>query len=464
MLSSKGILVTFINTECNHSKMMKARSYHDCNLVGPNSNIRFSQVSDGLPLDFDRTANSSEFHRCIRSEMRGPAEGLIESHLNGEAGKPPFSCIISSSFLAWAFHVAKKLQLPFIGFWSQSVSVYTIYRHLSMIISHCHFPPRKEDPKDIIDYIPGLPPLQPEDLPQDIQMGDASSGLHRLVVEQLSLLEETEWIIGNTVYELEREASDAVQETAAPICSLGPFLPSVYLESECKHKDISVNSTSLSLWEEKDCSQWLDSKARSSVLYVSFGSLARMSKTQVEEIAMGLLESGQNFLWVVRPGMLDSDDNGDVLPEGFLEKTKNRALVIPWCTQLSVLSHPSVGGFFTHGGWNSTLESLSLGVPMLVFPQAIDQYTHRMLVVNQWKIGLKLETCRDDGVIERGEILRAVKLLVGSKEGEEMRRKSKEIRETIRQATSEGGSSWINMQRLVDYIGTTSTEPVRSEI
>ena len=118
------------------------------------------------------------------------------------------------------------------------------------------------------------------------------------------------------------------------------------------------------------------------------------------------------------------------------------------------------GGFFTHGGWNSTLESLSLGVPMLVFPQWADQYTHRMLVVNQWKIGLKLETCRDDGVIERGEIARATKFLLGSNEGEEMRRRGKEMRETIRQATSPGGSSWLNLQRLVDYIGVTETQRV----
>ena len=223
--------------------------------------------------------------------------------------------------------------------------------------------------------------------------------------------------------------------------------------------------TSLSLWAETDCSQWLDSKARSSVLYVSFGSMARMSKAQIDEIAMGLLESEQTFLWVVRPGILnnsdqDANDDADVLPDGFLEKTKNKGLVVPWATQLSVLSHPSVGGFFTHGGWNSTMESLTLGVPMLVFPHWADQYTDRMLVVNQWKIGLKLETCRDDGVIERGEIARAAKCVVGSKEGEEMRRRSKEMRETIRQATSPGGSSWLNLQRLVDYIGVTETQRV----
>ena len=285
-------------------------------------------------------------------------------------------------------------------------------------------------------------------------------------MQQLALFEEIEWVIGNIVYELKSEASDAVQQGVAPIyISLGPFLPSVYLEAECKHEEKSMDHMSLSLWAETDCSQWLDSKARSSVLYVSFGSMVRMSKAQLHEIAMGLLESEQTFLWVVRPGILnnsdqDANDDTSVLPDGFLEKTKNKGLVVPWATQLSVLSHPSVGGFFTHGGWNSTLESLTLGVPMLVFPHWADQYTDRMLVVNQWKIGLKLETCRDDGVIERGEIARATKFLLGSNEGEEMRRRGKEMRETIRQAASPGGSSCLNLQRLVDYIGVTETQRV----
>lgn len=461
MLSSRGILVTFMNTESNHFKMMKARSRHEGISVGPISNIRFVQVSDGLPLDFDREANSSEYHRCVQNEMRDHAEHLIQSHLDTEAGKPQFSCIIGSSYLNWTFLVAKKFKVPFVAFWSQSLSVYAIYRNLSMIISNGHFPPKKEDPKDIIDYIPGLPQLQPEDLPSDIQTGDPYSSLHQIVVKQLPLLDEIEWIIGNTVYELEREASDGVRNTAAPICSLGPFIPSVYLEDERKHEKMLMNPTSLSMWAEMDCEKWLDSQPRSSVLYISFGSVARISKAQVEEIAMGLLESERPFVWVIRPGMLNSDsegnDNGGVLPEGFLEKTKNQGLVVPWATQLSVLSHVSVGGFFTHGGWNSTMESLSLGVPMLVSPQWADQYTHRMLVVHHWKIGLRLDTLRDDGLIERSGIARAIKTLLVSQEGEVMRRNSRDLREVIKKASSDGGSSWINLQRFVEYLGVTGT-------
>lgn len=139
----------------------------------------------------------------------------------------------------------------------------------------------------------------------------------------------------------------------------------------------------------------------------------------------------------------------DILPEGFLEKTKDRGLLVPWSPQILVLSHPSVGGFFTHGGWNSTVESLSLGVPMLVFPQGVEQSTNRMLVVNQWKIGLRLDSCRDDAIIEGAEIARCVRALL---KDEEMRKRSSEVRETIMKAVGEGGSSWKNTKDFVDYL------------
>ncbi|KAH9310608.1 hypothetical protein KI387_025643, partial [Taxus chinensis] len=306
----------------------------------------------------------------------------------------------------------------------------------------------------IIDYIPGLPPLQLEDLPSHMQAGDPSNFVHQLVLEQLPFLEEAAWIIGNTVYELETTASDAIKEKC-PLRSIGPLLPSIYLEGEVKQEESSVISRSLSLWEEFDCLPWLDSKRRCSVVYVSFGSRAQMSKAQVQEIAKGLMESEQAFLWVIRPDLVSSEasttptDNDDIFPQGFVEKTKDRGLVVPWSPQLLVLSHPSIGGFFTHGGWNSTVESLTLGVPMSVFAQGAEQHTNRMLIVNQWKIGLRLECCRDDGVIEGSEIARCVRALL---QDEKIRKRSSEVKETIRKSVGEGGTSWKNMRDFVDYL------------
>uniref|UniRef100_A0A0D6QU70 Glycosyltransferase n=1 Tax=Araucaria cunninghamii TaxID=56994 RepID=A0A0D6QU70_ARACU len=462
-LASEGVIITFVNTEANHSRIIRARNSHNGIPVDPISNIRFVQISDGLPPDFNPRANREHALRAIMTTMRNSAEALLLD-LRTAASEPPISCVIGSSFLHWTFSVAKKFGLPWVAFWPQSASVYAIFRHLPIIISNGDFPPQNQGPEDTIDYIPGLPPLHPQDLPDNIQNGDSSSFLHQLVVEQWPALDEARWIIGNTVYELESEASDAVAERA-PLISLGPFLPPAYLEAKGNNEDFSVvNPRSLSLWAESNCLPWLDSKPKSSVLYVSFGSVYQMSKSQVQEVARGLLESEQQFLWVIRPDLVSSGEpniEGHVLPEGFVEKTKARGLVVPWSPQLLVLSHPAIGGFFTHGGWNSTVESLSLGVPMLVFPLGADQYTNRMLVVSRLKVGLKLERCRDDGIVEGAEISRCVRAVLADGE---MRRNSREVKETIRKAAGVGGSSWKNMKDFVDYLMLGDSEKKRDEV
>eukprot|EP01018_Ginkgo_biloba_P015410 Gb_14879 [translate_table: standard] len=444
-IASKGILVTFVNTQHSHAMMTEFLRLGDENRFHTGyDNLRFAQISDGLPLDFDRSAHFDEFLVSI-DNMGGALEDLI-CELNQK--DPPVTCIIADSFLPWTLDVAKKFDLTWVFFWTQSISVYAMYYHLPDIIANGHFPPKKSgNPMDTrVDYIPGLPSLQPQDLTSFIQTGDTSEFLLQLIIRQFKSIHQADWIIGNTVYELERGASDAVQ-LKAPICSVGPLLPlSDYLDLQLATR--SIKNKKSSLRRESSCLSWLDSKPTSSVLYVSFGSVVHISKAQVEEIAMGLLESEQSFLWVIRPDVVNSDAS-DVLPKVFIEGTKDRGLLVPWAPQVSVLSHPSVGGFFSHCGWNSTLESLSLGVPLLTFPQWSDQYTNRMLIVDQWKIGLRLIP-REDGIVERQEIAKAVKTLMQREEGNSMRKRAMELREISRRAVDEEGSSSETLQAFVD--------------
>ena len=120
------------------------------------------------------------------------------------------------------------------------------------------------------------------------------------------------------------------------------------------------------------------------MLYISFVSYAHVTKQELHEIAGGVLASGARFLWVMHLDIVSSDDP-DPLPEGFTGAATGLGLVVPWCCQVEVLSHAAVGGFLTHCGWNSILESAWAGVPMLCFPLLTDQITNRRLVVREWR-------------------------------------------------------------------------------
>ncbi|KAH7285949.1 hypothetical protein KP509_33G052500 [Ceratopteris richardii] len=132
---------------------------------------------------------------------------------------------------------------------------------------------------------------------------------------------------------------------------------------------------------------WLDEQPLSSVLFVSLGSLATISVQQAEEFAFGLESSNVPFVWVIREGLIQGGD----LPAGFRDRVRGRPCLVRWAPQLKVLGHPSVGGFLTHSGWNSTLESISAGVPMLGWSLFGDQ----MLVCQCWDglcLGIKCLT------------------------------------------------------------------------
>ncbi|KAI5053960.1 hypothetical protein GOP47_0031145, partial [Adiantum capillus-veneris] len=202
------------------------------------------------------------------------------------------------------------------------------------------------------------------------------------------------------------------------------------------------------LWAaERECLDWLNTRPDSSVLFVAFGSLANMGGDQVKELAEGLEASGQAFLWVIRT----DDTLSNLLPEGFLDRTKDRGLIISWAPQLEVLSHAAVGGFITHCGWNSLTENLSLrAVPMICWPQLAEQRLNKRLVVDKWKVGLELQ--EEGGIVKKSELEKMIKELMQGEVGRELRTRGLEFKETILSAVQEGGSSKDCLKALGDDI------------
>ncbi|BFG35943.1 hypothetical protein CerSpe_222170 [Prunus speciosa] len=197
---------------------------------------------------------------------------------------------------------------------------------------------------------------------------------------------------------------------------------------------------------EFDCTEWLNTKPNGSVLFVSFGSYVLVTKNDIEEIAHGLLLSKVNFIWVLRPNTTSYDETY-ILPVGFENEIKDRGLMVPWCSQIEVLSHPATGGFLTHCGWNSILESMWCGVPILCFPLWTDQVTNRKLVVDDWGIGLNLS----DRVkpITGVEVAEKINRLMSGKLGDGLQKQSKKIKQTLEDALAVNGSSQKNLSQFI---------------
>ena len=193
--------------------------------------------------------------------------------------------------------------------------------------------------------------------------------------------------------------------------------------------------------------RWLDQKLedKSSVLYVAFGSQAEISNEQLEEIAIGLEESMVSFLWVIR-----KDDWG--VPEGFEERVIERGMVVrEWVDQREILMHEGVGGFVSHCGWNSVLESVCAGVPILAWPMMAEQHLNARMVEEEIKVGLRVETCdgRVRGFVRREGVRKTVRELMEGERGKEARKKVKELAQLARKAVQEGGSSWSTLESLL---------------
>lgn len=262
-------------------------------------------------------------------------------------------------------------------------------------------------------------------------------------------MESCSGVVINSFEELERDTWQALQqELPYPVLLVGPVLPSAFMDGN----DLTDKSTGASLLQEKsDCIKWLDSKQKQSVLYISFGSLFKPSIAELEGLALGIKARKQSYLWVIRPSA-SFEDVSEILPKGFVEETRDFGLIIPWAPQVQVLSHPAVGAFLTHCGWNSTLESLSMGMPMISYPILLDQPTNSAFVCDVWKVGMALKR-QDDGKLNSEEVEKVLRKVLQEDEGSQMRERAMKLRDAARQAVqAKQGSSYAHIQKFVQAL------------
>jgi UDP:flavonoid glycosyltransferase YjiC (YdhE family) len=285
-----------------------------------------------------------------------------------------------------------------------------------------------------IDYIPGISSIRLVDLPSSIVLRNHKI-LHR-ILEAFSWVTKTQYLLFNSIYELESQAIDVLKaELPMSIYTIGPTIPYFNLG---ENSSISSNHNDLNYLE------WLDCQPRNSVLYISMGSFLSVSSAQMDEIAIGLRDSEVRFMWVAR------DETCRLK-----EVCGDMGLVVPWCDQLKVLSHSSIGGFWTHCGWSSTQEGMFCSVPLLTFPIAVDQNQNSKLIVEDWKIGWRVkQDVRGESLVTREEIARLIQKFMNleSDDVKETRRRANELQQICQRAIAKKGSSETNINAFIKHL------------
>ncbi|XP_057442539.1 zeatin O-glucosyltransferase-like [Lotus japonicus] len=357
------------------------------------------------------------------SHLRSPLAAFLRS-LSSVARRV---IVIHDSILASVVQDAKNIA---------NVERYT-FHSCSAFMIFLHFWENMGKPQLEGLHIPQLPSLE----------GCFPTQFMDFITEQSEFFEFTDGHIYNTSRAIESPYMEFMENIInnKKHWALGPFNPLTIEKKSSKGRHFVM--------------EWLDRQEPKSVIYVSFGSTTTFTEEQIEQIANGLEQSKHKFIWVLRDA-----DKGDIfdgdkvkehgLPNGFEKRVEGMGLVVrDWAPQLEILSHPSTGGFMSHCGWNSCLESMSMGVPIAAWPMHSDQPRNSVLIAEVVKVGLLLKDwAQRDELVTTSVIENAVRRLMETKEGDEMRERAMNLKKSIHKSMDEGGVSRTEMESFIAHI------------
>ncbi|XP_041012402.1 UDP-glycosyltransferase 84B1-like [Juglans microcarpa x Juglans regia] len=452
-LVSRGLHVSLAITEIFLHRMLKSSSSSSSSTsINSISGIQLLFFSDGFSIDYDRKANLDHYVETLGKAGPVNLSNLIKDHFHRNHKK--LSCIINNPFVPWVANVALEHNIPCAMLWIQPCALYAIYYRFYNNLNPF---PNLANPEISVE-LPGLPLLQIQDLPSFVLPSNPFGSVPKLFAEMFQNIKKLKWVLGNSFFELEKEAIDSMSELC-PILPVGPLVPPSLLG-----EDQNVDVGAIDMWQPHEtCMEWLDHQPPSSVIYVSFGSIIVLSARHLESIATALKNSKRPFLWVVKVSENPTPDGAGVLPTGFLEETKDQGLIVAWSPQTKVLAHPAIACFLTHCGWNSMLEAIAAGVPLIAYPQWTDQPTNAKLIVDVLKVGVRLRP-ESDGVVTTEEVEKCIAEIMAGPRSEEFKKNSEEFKRVARMTVADGGSSDLNLNVFVDDVIGNSCRSSSKEI
>ncbi|KAL6660379.1 hypothetical protein ACP70R_001925 [Stipagrostis hirtigluma subsp. patula] len=454
LLHLRGFHVTFVNTEFNHRRLLHSRGAAALESV---PGFRFDSIPDGLPpSDADATQDIpalcySTMTTCLPHLLALLRK--INDDASGPDAPPPVTCVICDGVMSFAYDAAREIGVPVAALWTASACGFMGYRNYRKLVDWGLVPFKDESQLADVDgghlatVVRGAlgmcDGVQLRDFPNFIRTTDRDDIMLNFLIRESERLSLPDAVVVNTFEDLEGATLDAMRPILPTVYPVGPL---ILQERRLIPAGSPLAGLGSNLWKEQGgLLEWLAGRAPRSVVYVNYGSITVMTNEQLLEFAWGLAGSGYPFIWNIRPDLVKGD--AAVLPPEFSAAVEGRALLTTWCPQEAVLVHEAVGVFLTHSGWNSTLESLCAGVPMLSWPFFAEQQTNCRYKRTEWGVGMEI-----GGEVRRDEVAAIIREAMEGEKGREMRRRAEEWKDKAHKAALQGGAAEVNLDKLVDEV------------
>nr|GMC94671.1 kaempferol 3-O-beta-D-galactosyltransferase-like [Ipomoea batatas] len=407
---------TFFSTAKSNAKVFATAS----EIPG---NIQRCDVADGLPEGYVFAGNvEEEIGMFLKS-----APVNFKTAVAAADGKG-VGCVVADAFLWFSGEMAAEMGVSWVPVWTSGAASLLLHLYTDLIRETIGLQPGREE--EIVKFIPGLSELRLGDMPSGIVSGNIDSPFAVMLHNMGRALQKTTIIPINSFEELDPPIINHLKTRFSNVLNIGPF-------------NLTSPPPSSDNLDRHNCLPWLDSQPPNSVAYLAFGTVATPPPNELNAMAEALEQSKTPFLWSLGDKFITH------LPEGFLERTKRFGKIVPWTPQVKVLGHGSIGVFINHGGWNSILESITAGVPIICRPFFGDHHLNSWMVERVWGIGVRVD---NGGGFTKNGTMDALELVLSSDTGKALKRQVEVYKELVQRAIGPNGSSTQSINTLLNVI------------
>ncbi|CAH2072556.1 unnamed protein product [Thlaspi arvense] len=393
------------------------------------ANIRVHDVADGVPEGYvfaGRPQETMELFLVAAPENFRRAIAAAETEVGRRV-----KCVLTDAFFWFAADMAAEMKATWVAFWTAGPNSLSAHLYTDLIRESIGVKEVNERMDKTLGFISGMEKVRVKDTPEGVVFGNLDSVFSKTLHQMGLALPRATAVFINSFEELDPTLTNNLKSEFKRYLNIGPL---ALLSSTPKTETL--------VQDPHGCLAWMEKQSPASVAYISFGTVMTPPPGELVAIAQGLESSKVPFVWSLK------EKNVVHLPKGFLDRTREQGKVVPWAPQVELLKHEATGVFVTHCGWNSVLESVSGGVPMICRPFFGDQRLNGRAVEAVWEIGMTII----NGVFTKDGFEKCLDRVLVQDDGKKMKGNAEKLKEEAHGAVSAKGSSFENFKGLLDAV------------